>query len=287
MDSRWTAAEGRGRTSCGTAGEGGAARLPPPPPPSPSPALPAPSPSVGCRGPRGRGGERAGRRGGAGWAPWLRCERVRCGLRRGAEWSGAEQSGPAQRSPARAYASRRVAVAPSPAGAGPPTELRPSGALARALGKPAAAGCRRKRRRRVPSRARHVGRAPQGPAVHWAPVPARHAAPAGRLQQRGGRGRRQHAQPRPADGPQLRRQGGARGAGDWEARFAPERDEGSGSGPAGHRAAPTLAPLSGGQACPRPRALGKKRLLPTAPAGSQPLAERPEGTGLPGWSRGQ
>ena len=164
----------------------------------------------------------------------------------GAQRRGAEQSGPAQRSPARADANRRVAVAvaPSPAGAGPPTEPRPSGASARALGEPAAAGCRRKRRRRVPSRARHVGRAPQGPAVHWAPLPARHAAPAGRLQQRGGRGRRQHAQPGPADGPQLRRQGGARGAGDWEARFSPEGDEGSGA-PLGTGPRPPWRPFPG------------------------------------------
>ncbi|KAJ8792642.1 hypothetical protein J1605_019861 [Eschrichtius robustus] len=37
------------------------------------------------------------------------------------------------------------------------------------------------------------------------------------------------------------------------------------------------------------KSLGKKHLLLTAPAGSQPLGERPEGTGLPGcdWSRGQ
>ena len=99
---------------------------------------------------------------------------------------------------------------------------------------------------RVPSRARHVWRAPQGPAVHGAPVSARHAAPAGRLQQRGGRGRRQHAQPGPADCPQLRRQGGTRGAAGWETGWAPEGDEGSrarlGTGPR-----PPCRPFPGGR----------------------------------------
>lgn len=260
-----------------------------PPPPSPSPALPAPSPSVGCRGPRGRGGERAGRRGGAGWAPWLRCERVRCGLRRGAERSGAERSSPAQPSAARRGHTRAGGWRWLPARL--VLGLRPS-----------------------------CGRAGPWPGL-WGSPPRRAAGGSG-----GGASRAVRAMsggpPKalPSTGPQSLRDmphplagssseeavGGdstpspdlltARSFGDKVGRA------GLGTGrfvslpsgmrdldlvPAGHRAAPTLAPLSGGQACPRPRALGKKRLLPTAPSGLQPLAERPEGTGLPGWSRGQ
>lgn len=170
MDVTRTAAEDSGRTSCGAAG---GAELPASPPPASRPSAP-PQPVSLPQG--GRGAAGAGPP--AGWAAW-RCWLIAGGqgasgprgwLRRGAGARDAEQP-----CPARAETSRRVAeaeAAPSPAGAGPSTELRPSGASGRALGEPAEAGSRRKRRLRVPSGARHVGRAPQGPAVHGAPLSA-------------------------------------------------------------------------------------------------------------------
>ncbi|CAK7292345.1 hypothetical protein VULLAG_LOCUS2524 [Vulpes lagopus] len=96
------------------------------------------------------------------------------------------------------------------------------------------------------------GGPPPGPAVHRAALPARHAAPAGRLQQRGGRGRRQHAQPGPADGSQLRRQGGARAGAGAGGRAGSLRTPGRAPRPA------PRAPLRPARRpCPRPRALAE------------------------------
>lgn len=133
----------------------------------------SPSPSRAARVPRGWSRE--------GWAAWRsgRGAAARVPTDRGGLGRGAGARGAGKHSLAGRTTSRRAAAA-----AAAPT--RP----VQGLGSSRAGPRRGARAAGGSGSVRHGGRTPQGPAVLGAPLPARHAAPARWLQQRGGRGRR-------------------------------------------------------------------------------------------------